>query len=43
MRCSSFQSACAQAIRRTVARLPDDVPRLRPDQRRRFLYRGMLG
>jgi glutathione-specific gamma-glutamylcyclotransferase len=43
MSCSSFQSACAQAIRRTVARLPDDVPRLRPDQRRRFLYRGMLG
>jgi glutathione-specific gamma-glutamylcyclotransferase len=35
--------ATAIALRRIVSRLPDDVPRLRPDQRRRFMYRGRLG
>jgi glutathione-specific gamma-glutamylcyclotransferase len=37
-----LQNASAVAIRRVVARLPDDVPRLRRDQRRRFMYRVHL-
>jgi glutathione-specific gamma-glutamylcyclotransferase len=37
------QHATATALRRAVARLPDNVPRLRRDQRRRFMYRAHLG
>lgn len=38
-----MQNASAIAIRRVVARQPDHVPRLRRDQRRRFMYRVHLG
>jgi glutathione-specific gamma-glutamylcyclotransferase len=38
-----LQEATAIALRRVVARLPDDAPRMRPDQRRRFMYRGRIG
>jgi glutathione-specific gamma-glutamylcyclotransferase len=37
------QHAIATALRRAVARLPDNVPRLRREQRRRFMYRAHLG
>jgi glutathione-specific gamma-glutamylcyclotransferase len=40
---NGLQNASAVAIRRVVARLPDGVPRLRRDQRRRFMYRVHLG
>jgi glutathione-specific gamma-glutamylcyclotransferase len=40
---SDGRHATAVALRRYVARLPDTAPRMRPDQRRRFMYRGRLG
>jgi glutathione-specific gamma-glutamylcyclotransferase len=42
-RTGDLQQATALALRRIVARLPDNAPRMRPDQRRRFMYRGRIG
>ena len=39
----AMSSPMARSLRCCVARLPDDAPRYRRDQRRRFLYRMRVG